>query len=186
MRPLQPLQPPPNTLQFLTRFLGRPPAPRRASRTFSTRPHHPSTTTAPRTRTPLRANRKYGTTPTPKQTPTSSTTTSSTTAAAATGGGAAAAAETSHRTAARADAILARLPAPLRRYASRLRGAPVAHVVAFLVLHELTAVVPLLGLFGLFHYTEHVPVAWMVGHYGGYVREGVGRFERYFRRKRAG
>ena len=57
------------------------------------------------------------------------------------------------------------------------------HVVAFLVLHELTAVVPLLGLFGLFHYTEHVPLGWMVEHYGGYVRDGVGRFERWFRRK---
>jgi hypothetical protein len=56
-------------------------------------------------------------------------------------------------------------------------------VVAFLILHEITAVVPLLGLFGLFHYTEHVPVAWMVAHYGGYVREGVGRFERWFRRR---
>lgn len=43
--------------------------------------------------------------------------------------------------------------------------------------------VPLLGLFGLFHYTEQVPVAWMVAHYGGYVREGVGRFERWFRRR---
>jgi hypothetical protein len=56
-------------------------------------------------------------------------------------------------------------------------------VVAFLLLHEITAVVPLLGLFGLFHYTEHVPVAWMVAHYGGYVREGVGRFERWFARR---
>jgi hypothetical protein len=44
-------------------------------------------------------------------------------------------------------------------------------------------VVPLLGLFGLFHYTEYVPLTWMVGHYGGYVREGVGRFERWFERR---
>ncbi|KAK4104000.1 hypothetical protein N658DRAFT_493484 [Parathielavia hyrcaniae] len=84
---------------------------------------------------------------------------------------------------AKANRILSRLPRPLHRYASRLRGAPVTHVVAFLVLHEITAVVPLLGLFGLFHYTEYVPVVWMLGHYGGYVREGVGRFERWFRKK---
>ena len=43
--------------------------------------------------------------------------------------------------------------------------------------------VPLLGLFGVFHYTEWVPLGWMVAHYGGYVRDGVGRFERWFRRK---
>lgn len=84
----------------------------------------------------------------------------------------------------RAERILARLPRPLQRYAARLRGAPLTHVAAFLVLHEITAVVPLLGLFGLFHYTEHAPVAsYMLAHYGGYVRDGVGRFERYFRRK---
>ncbi|KAL2019633.1 hypothetical protein VTK56DRAFT_9448 [Thermocarpiscus australiensis] len=84
---------------------------------------------------------------------------------------------------ARVERILARLPRPLQRYTSRLRGAPLTHVVAFLVLHEITAVVPLLGLFGLFHYTEYVPVAYMMEHYGGYVRDGTGRFERYFRRK---
>jgi hypothetical protein len=55
--------------------------------------------------------------------------------------------------------------------------------VAFLILHELTAIVPLLGLFGLFHYTERVPLGYMMDHYGEYVRSGVRRFERYFRRK---
>ncbi|KAK4137506.1 hypothetical protein BT67DRAFT_363388, partial [Trichocladium antarcticum] len=83
----------------------------------------------------------------------------------------------------RIDRVLSRLPPRLRKYTARLRGAPVTHVAAFLVLHEVTAVVPLLGLFGLFHYTEHVPVAYMLAHYGGYVREGVGRFERWFRRR---
>lgn len=56
-------------------------------------------------------------------------------------------------------------------------------MVAFLILHEITAVVPLLGLFGVFHYTDFVPVSYIVEHYGGYVREGTRRFERYFRRK---
>lgn len=83
----------------------------------------------------------------------------------------------------RADRILSRLPAPLQKYTARLRHAPVSHVVAFLVLHELTAVVPLLALFGVFHYTDLVPLRYMMEHYGGYVREGVARFERYFRRK---
>lgn len=83
----------------------------------------------------------------------------------------------------RADRILSHLPASLQKYTTRLRSAPVSHVVAFLVLHELTAVVPLFALFGLFHYTDFVPLGYMMEHYGGYVRDGVGRFERYFQRK---
>lgn len=85
----------------------------------------------------------------------------------------------------RADRILSRLPRGMRGYAGRLRSAPLSHVVAFLVLHELTAVVPLLGLFGLFHYggASAAPVGYMMEHYGSYVREGAARFERYFTRK---
>lgn len=85
----------------------------------------------------------------------------------------------------RISRILSRLPRPLQSYASRLRGAPVTHVTAFLVLHELTAVVPLLALFGVFHYYADVgPLeAWMRAHYGAYVSQGTERFERYFRRK---
>lgn len=83
----------------------------------------------------------------------------------------------------RADRILSRLPASMQRYTTRLRSAPLSHVVAFLILHEITAVVPLVGLFGLFHYTDYVPIAYMIEHYGGYVRDGTARFERYFRRK---
>jgi hypothetical protein len=84
----------------------------------------------------------------------------------------------------RIDKILSRLPPSLQKYTTNLRSAPVSHVVAFLLLHEITAVLPLLGLFGLFHYySDHVPLGWMLDRYGGYVREGAARFERYFRRK---
>ena len=83
----------------------------------------------------------------------------------------------------RAERILSRLPRPLQRYTARLRSAPISHVVSFLILHEITAVVPLLGLFGIFHYTDFVPVSYVVEHYGGYVSEGTRRFEKYFRRK---
>lgn len=85
----------------------------------------------------------------------------------------------------RADRILSRLPRGMRGYAGRLRSAPLSHVVAFLVLHELTAVVPLLGLFGLFHYggASAAPMGYMMEHYGAYVRDGTARFERYFTRK---
>lgn len=85
----------------------------------------------------------------------------------------------------RADRILSRLPRSMQGYAGRLRSAPLSHVVAFLVLHEVTAVVPLLGLFGLFHYggASAAPMGYMMEHYGDYVRDGTARFERYFTRK---
>lgn len=85
----------------------------------------------------------------------------------------------------RADRILSRLPRGMQGYAGRLRSAPLPHVVAFLVLHELTAVVPLLGLFGLFHYggASAAPIGYMMEHYGAYVRDGTAKFERYFTRK---
>ncbi|POS80596.1 hypothetical protein DHEL01_v201017 [Diaporthe helianthi] len=85
----------------------------------------------------------------------------------------------------RADRILSRLPRSMQGYAGRLRSAPLSHVVAFLVLHEITAVVPLLGLFGLFHYggASAAPIGYMMEHYGDYMRDGTARFERYFTRK---
>lgn len=42
---------------------------------------------------------------------------------------------------------------------------------------------PLLGLFGLFHYTEYAPTDYVTEHWGGYVNDGVRRFEKYFKRK---
>ncbi len=48
--------------------------------------------------------------------------------------------------------LKARLPPPLRRWADRFDNAPLTHIVAFLALHEFTAVAPLLGLVALFHY----------------------------------
>lgn len=75
------------------------------------------------------------------------------------------------------------LPAYLQRYTTGLRDAPMSHIVSFLVLHEITAIVPLVGLFGLFHYTDYVPLGYLMDHYGSYVREGLKKFERYFKRK---
>lgn len=83
----------------------------------------------------------------------------------------------------RLDRITSKLPRRLQKYTTGLRNAPVSHVVSFIILHELTAIVPLVGLFGLFHYTDHVPVSYMSEHFGGYVREGLARFEKYFKRK---
>jgi hypothetical protein len=47
-------------------------------------------------------------------------------------------------------------------------------------LHEITAIVPLLGLAGLFHYTEWLPKGMVEGKW---VTEGIERFGRYFGRK---
>jgi hypothetical protein len=55
------------------------------------------------------------------------------------------------RTRTRAARILDRVPRSLRTYTDGLRTAPVSHVVSFLVLHELTAIVPLVGLAAAFH-----------------------------------
>lgn len=85
--------------------------------------------------------------------------------------------------ASRIDRISARLPRPLRKYTDGLRNAPLSHVVAFLILHELTAIIPLIGLVALFHYTTLAPVNYMTEHFGAYVQSGVSRFEKYFKKK---
>ncbi|KAK4177583.1 hypothetical protein QBC36DRAFT_236248 [Triangularia setosa] len=81
----------------------------------------------------------------------------------------------------RAEQILSKFPRPLQKYTTSLRSAPTTHVVAFLILHEITAIVPLLGLVGVFHYGNWLPLDALGD--SDYVKEGVERFERYFRRK---
>lgn len=81
------------------------------------------------------------------------------------------------------DRITSKLPRRLQKYTQGLRSAPVSHVVSFLILHELTAIVPLVALFVLFHYTTYVPLTYVTEHFGNYVEAGVSRFEKYFRRK---
>ena len=69
--------------------------------------------------------------------------------------------------------------------ASHLRTAPGSHVAAFLLLHELTAIAPLLGLFGAIHYAgeQWVPLAWVGDRFGPQLSEGMARAERYCRKK---
>ncbi|GME25915.1 putative mitochondrial seryl-tRNA synthetase protein [Neofusicoccum parvum] len=80
----------------------------------------------------------------------------------------------------RLDRVISRLPGRLQRYLSPLRSAPLTHVTAFLVLHELTAIVPLVGLAATFHYADWLPPYISEG---AWVKQGVERFGRYFRRK---
>ncbi|OBT82505.1 hypothetical protein VE02_09132 [Pseudogymnoascus sp. 03VT05] len=83
---------------------------------------------------------------------------------------------TSTRT--RLNALLDRTPKFLHPYTNGLRNAPVSHIISFLILHELTAVIPLIGLSAAFHYSEWTP-EWMRER----GEEYEGRFRRYFGRK---
>ncbi|KAF2140403.1 uncharacterized protein K452DRAFT_215661, partial [Aplosporella prunicola CBS 121167] len=82
--------------------------------------------------------------------------------------------------ASRLDRTIARLPRFLRTRLQPLRAAPLTHVSAFLLLHELTAIVPLVGLAATFHYANWLPPYISEG---AWVAQGVEKFGRYFRRK---
>lgn len=73
-----------------------------------------------------------------------------------------------------------RLPTFLHKYTRALGNAPLSHITSFLILHELTAIIPLLGLAAYFHYTHWLP-SWFAE--GAFVLNGVERFGKYFRRK---
>lgn len=72
-----------------------------------------------------------------------------------------------------------RLPPFLRSYTTPLLGAPVTHITSFLILHEITAIVPLFGLVGAFHYGNWIP-DWGSG---GAFDEGIQRFGKWLRKK---
>ncbi|KAK8164655.1 hypothetical protein IWX90DRAFT_140098 [Phyllosticta citrichinensis] len=80
----------------------------------------------------------------------------------------------------RLDRIISRLPRGLQAYLLPLRSAPLTHVTAFLILHEITAIVPLVGLAATFHYGNWLPSSLAEG---VWVQQGVERFGRYFRKK---
>ncbi|RCK55131.1 hypothetical protein Cantr_04019 [Candida viswanathii] len=55
--------------------------------------------------------------------------------------------------------ILKRVPKFLRSYASKFINAPISHLISFLVLHELTAIIPLVSLWYFFHtHPNYVPM----------------------------
>jgi Hypothetical protein FLILHELTA len=76
--------------------------------------------------------------------------------------------------------IIKRTPKFLRPTVSALHNAPVTHITAFLLLHEITAILPLFGLAGAFHYYKWLPTYFSEGQW---VVSGVNRFGRYFKRK---
>lgn len=80
----------------------------------------------------------------------------------------------------RFEKLNARLPRLLHRYTTPLLTTPVTHISSFLLLHEITAVVPLFGLAGFFHYTQWMPPFISEGKW---VADGVEIFGRWFRRR---
>ncbi|KAJ5837001.1 hypothetical protein N7447_003027 [Penicillium robsamsonii] len=76
-----------------------------------------------------------------------------------------------------------RLPRFLRTYTTPLLGAPVTHITSFLILHEITAILPLFGLVGAFHYGAWMPdLASQTGKTNAFD-EGVARFGRWLKKK---
>lgn len=73
-----------------------------------------------------------------------------------------------------------RLPKFLHPYTNRLITAPLSHITSFLVLHELSALVPLVALFGVFHYTNWLPVGFGQA---AWARERAENLLRYLERK---
>ena len=88
--------------------------------------------------------------------------------------------EASQKTRSRIIRITSRLPKFLQGYTAPLIHAPLTHISAFLLLHELTAVIPLFGLAATFHYTNWMPPFISEGKW---VSDGVEKFGKYFRKK---
>jgi hypothetical protein len=61
-----------------------------------------------------------------------------------------------------------------------IRKSPASYIVSFAILHELTAIVPLVGLASAFHYYQWLPTAFAEGKW---AVEGVEKIGRWFRRK---
>ncbi|PHH75016.1 hypothetical protein CDD82_4625 [Ophiocordyceps australis] len=75
------------------------------------------------------------------------------------------------------------MPESMKRYAAKMRQYPGSYITAFLILHEVTAVVPLVSLVLLFHYTTFMPMEYMMDMMQKYMNDSLVSFERYFRRK---
>lgn len=58
-----------------------------------------------------------------------------------------------------------------------------SHVVAFLTLHEATAVVPLLGLVALFKWAGWTPTAFVLGPWAEWAQEGLRTYGSWLRRR---
>ena len=76
--------------------------------------------------------------------------------------------------------IHAKVPSFLHPYAAKLVNAPVTHLTSFLILHEITAVVPLFGLAAVFHFSDWIPTSLRQSEW---VTDGIGKYGHWFRRR---
>ena len=72
-------------------------------------------------------------------------------------------------------AYIARLPRALRPYAKHFTNSPGSHITAFLLLHEITAIVPFAGIFAFLHFSEYTPP----GLPGEWIQQGVEKWGSY-------
>jgi len=79
----------------------------------------------------------------------------------------------------RVEQVAAKLPKRLRPYASRFVDKPLSHLTSFLLLHEITAILPLGGLWWFIHKTQWSPP----GLPGEWIRESLERFGKYTAKK---
>ena len=84
------------------------------------------------------------------------------------------------RARARFQRLQRRLPRFVQPYTERVFNAPGSHVISFFILHEITAVVPLVGLAMLFHYAQWLPSYFSEGKWAS---AGFEKFGNYFRKK---
>ncbi|KAI1310165.1 hypothetical protein F5Y03DRAFT_347148 [Xylaria venustula] len=75
------------------------------------------------------------------------------------------------------------LPKRLRSSLQNLRSAPLSHVGAFLVLHEITAILPIFGLTYAFYALDWVPTSWVLGPFAAWAEDGLKKYVPYFRKK---
>ncbi|GAW12508.1 hypothetical protein ANO14919_018780 [Xylariales sp. No.14919] len=75
------------------------------------------------------------------------------------------------------------LPKRLQTPLQNLRSAPLSHVGAFLVLHEITAVLPIFGLTYAFYALDWVPTSWVLGPFAAWAEDGLKKYVPYFRKK---
>ncbi|KAI0434739.1 hypothetical protein F5Y09DRAFT_216771 [Xylaria sp. FL1042] len=75
------------------------------------------------------------------------------------------------------------LPQRLQTSLQNLRSAPLSHVGAFLVLHEITAILPIFGLTYAFYVLDWVPTSWVLGPFAAWAEDGLKKYVPYFRKK---
>lgn len=65
-------------------------------------------------------------------------------------------------------------PKFMAKYAAKIGGAPMSHLTSFLLIHELTAIVPLFGIWGAFYYLDYVPLGmpdWLIENGSEFIRK---------------